>query len=198
MAKLHEALAVEGNLEGLAKKVLAEAVGTFTKRTDHFTGFHKTLQMDEEGAMGVPDESKELTTTVGDKLDYLEKHLVKYWDCVLQKEATNQVAKSDIVVDGEVLANDVPATFLLGMETKLKNLREVYSFIPTLQPGVAWEKDESQNDQGRVWKASQPQEKIKTKRVSKSQVLYEATEHHPAQIDKWEEQERVGVFVTNV
>lgn len=83
----------------------------------------------------MPEEHKEMVTTVHDKLDYmLNQHIVPYLDAVLQKERANQDAKADIVVDGIVLAKDVPATFLLGLEEKLKRVHEVLDKIPTLAP----------------------------------------------------------------
>ena len=36
--KLHELLAVEGDLGGASKKLMVEAANTFSKKTDHFMG----------------------------------------------------------------------------------------------------------------------------------------------------------------
>jgi len=197
MGKLHELLAVEGDLEGTVEKVVHEAEITFTKKPDHFLGHTKTLKMvddsrshEEESAA----EHKEIVTTVDKKLDYVLGHLVKYYDAVLQKEATNQVAKADLVVDGEVLAEGLPATFLLGLESKLKKLRATYELIPTLAPGVRWEVDPTGADG--VFRIATPELRKKEEKTIAHKVLYEATEHHPAQIEKWTENRVVGTFYT--
>jgi len=85
----------------------------------------------------MPTEQKEMTTTVHDKLEYMFGSVAEWLDAVLQKERTNQEARADIILpDGSALATDIPATFLLGMESKLKELREVFLATPTLQPGI--------------------------------------------------------------
>jgi hypothetical protein len=196
MSKLHEVLAVEGDLKGTHDKILQEGIATFTKKIDHFTGHHKTLQLfrDEDQGMETPDEFKELTTTVHDKLKYIFQPIVKYWDVCLQKETTNQQAKADLVVDNVTIGKDLPATFLLGMETKLKQLRMVVETIPTLQPGIKWTLDPDRGEH--VYKAEHDEKKYKTAKTMRHKVLYEATDHHPAQIDKWEDTENVGLYIT--
>ena len=111
---------------------------------------------------------------------------------VLQKEATNQKAVADLVVDGEILATAVPATFLLGLENKVKRMRDMYLHIPTLQPGVRWEEAPSEGED--VFASAEPLERFITQKQTKSTVLYEATKEHPAQIDKWSEDVKVGRY----
>lgn len=197
MAKLHEILAVEGDLEGTNKNVIEEAKVTFSKKPDHFLGQHRTYVPLEEGEQNqVPDDIKAMDTTVKGKLDYVFGHIVRYLDVVLQKEKTNQVATADLVVEGQVLAKDVPATFLLGLETKLKAWRSLMETIPTLQPGVKWVPDPASGEN--IFKADPPSEKNRTAKTFKHKVLYEATDKHPAQIEKWEETEVIGKYITNV
>lgn len=196
MSKLHELLAVEGDLQGIAKKLMAETIKTFGKG-EHFLGAHRRLEMFDAGAQDkvVADEYKEMVTTVPDKLDYLSTALVRYFDAVLQKERTNQTAVADLVVDGQTLAASVPATFLLGMESRLRELRQVFEAAPTLAPGIAWEKDETLGKG--VYRARNDDEKLKTAKTFQHKVLYEATDKHPAQIEKWEEQLPVGKYITS-
>jgi len=199
--KLHELLAVEGDLEGLFKKILAETVITFTKREDHFKGAHRKLEMLDANRQGENDEEFfALTTTVPAKLAYNAKPCIRYFDAILQKEATNQEAKADLIVDGQTIAEQLPATFLLGMESRLKTLREVYAKIPTLAPSVEWELDPDKGDH--VYKAKDPETAFKTEKKFKVQVLYEAKfpkdgergESLPAQVEKIPETENVGRY----
>ena len=195
--KLHEILAVEGSLEAQWTKVATECSATFSKKANHFLGYHKWLEMFDENRkqeeMGAT-EHKELVDTVNGKLQHVWKYFSKYIDTVAKKERTNQDAKADIVVDGKTLVADVPATMLLGLETRLKVLRQLYDTIPTLQPGVDWVKDP---DRGKgVYKAAHRVAANKTEKETRHKVLVEPTEHHPAQIDKWVENVAVGVYKT--
>ena len=125
MSKLHELLAVEGDLEGTYRKIIEETRTTFSKKPDHFFGFVRTLEWFTEGMPDHPEEHKAMDTTVSDKLEYQESHIIRYLDAVLQKEATNQKAASDLIVNGRTIAENVPATFLLGLESKLKHILEI-------------------------------------------------------------------------
>jgi hypothetical protein len=196
MGKLHEILAVEGDLDGTFKKLQEETKKIFGK-PNYFVGFHKQCKMFTEGDIAPPDEFQEITTTVQAKLDYLSIAGVKYFDAVFQKDVTNSIAKADIILpDGTTLLSDMPATFLLGLENKLRKLRDVYDALPTLQQGVKWE-EQAGLGKG-VYQAVNPDKKVKTAKQFKHQVLYEATDKHPAQIEKWEEQVPVGEYITTV
>ena len=195
MAKLHELLAVEGDLEGVAKRILQETGSVFRNKPNLFNGYHKELRMfDEDRQQDNTSETQNVTTTVPDRLEYTMEHLVKYWDAIYQKERTNQNACADLVVNGETIATDVPATFLLGMETRLKQLRQAVEQAPTLQPGVEWVPAPEQGPH--IHRTYDREERFKTEKTFNHKVLYEATQHHPAQIERWEENRNVGKYLT--
>jgi hypothetical protein len=196
MAKLHELLAVESDLEGKTNRVMAEGKKVFSSKPALFMGAVRVYHPFVEDGVDYPEEHQALTTTVKEKLDYITKAVVQYWDALLQKELTNQKATASIIIDGEVIAEDLPATFLLGLEKRLRKLRDVYESIPTLAVGTEWKKDEAKGEG--IWVVAHPEETLKTVRTVKSKVLYEATEHHPAQIDKWEETEAVGKYTKTI
>ena len=195
MSKLHELLAVEGDLEGAYKQILQETKVNFTKHPDRYFGIHQRIELFDETAPQEADQHKELDDTVINKLEYTSEHIIRYLDAVLQKEKTNQEAKADIIIDGTNIASDIPATFLLGLESKLKKIKEIYSAIPTLQPGVSWEKDETEGPH--VYKKSNPEEKFRTKKVRKNHVLAEATDKHAAQVEVYTEDEKVAKVITD-
>ena len=196
MSKLHELLSVEGDLEGTYRKIIEETITTFSKKPDHFFGSIRSLEWFSEGMPDHPEEHKALDTTVSAKLKYQEGHIIRYLDAVLQKEATNQNAVSDLVVDGKVLAEKVPATFLLGLESKLKIIRASYQAIPTLPPGIEWTADPQRGEN--IWKRVHPEEQYKTRTEIVPQILYEATKEHPAQVEKISETKNVGLFTRQV
>ena len=196
MAKLHELLAVESDLEGTYNKILKETETNFTKHPDRYFGKHQRIESFDENTPKEADTHKEMDDTVKSKLQYSEKSIVRYLDAVLQKERTNQDAKADLVVDGVTIAKDIPATFLLGLETKLKKVRvSLFESIPTLQPGIKWEKDPSMGDD--VYRAVNSDEKFRTKKVMKNHVVAEATKEHPAQVQVYNEDEKVARVITD-
>lgn len=202
--KLHELLAVEADLEGRARNIMDETRKVFKEKPALFMGAIRTYTPFLEDGISYPEENQALSTTVDEKLAYTNKSVIKYYDALLQKEATNQVAKADLIVDGVTIASDLPATFLLGMESRLRKMREVYAQIPTLSVGTEWKLDEGKGKG--VFSMVHPEEKMKTQKTMKSTVLYEAKfpkaneggNSQPAQIDKWEEVENVGKYTKNV
>lgn len=196
MSKLHEVLAVEPDLMAVYRDAIEEAKKTFKQKPNMFVGFNRQCQMfdPEKQSEAPPDENQHMESSVSDKLGYVSDHISRYFNAVYQKEATNQVASSDLVVNGTVLASQVPATFLLGLETKLKKIEEMYKAIPTLPPGIEWNYDPTLG----AYKMENPEINMKTAKTFQHKVLYEATDKHPAQIEKWEETVNVGKYVRHV
>lgn len=190
---LHELLAVEGDLDGAHQKIVEETRVTFTKKAEHFMGFHKKLEIVVDDGIKHPEEFKAIDTTVQAKLDHMKKTEIRYFDALLQKEATNQIAYADLIIDGVTIAEALPATFLLGMETRLKHLRSAYEVIPTIQPGIEWVLDPTQGDH--IYMTAKPSEKLKTETVIEPVVLYPATKEHPAQVKEVSKVNIVGKYV---
>lgn len=193
--KLHELLAIEGDLKGEKDKIKEEAIVDFKNKSGLFLGQLKKLEMfAEERANEQGEDRQALTETVRKKLDYMSKAFSRYWDVKVQKESANQEARADVEVDGVVLFSDLPVTFLLSMEEELKQLRKVYDGIPTLQPGVEWEIDAAEGED--VYKTKYPVEKSRTEKTIEHKVLVQPTKEHPAQITEWSEQRPVGKVIT--
>lgn len=192
MGKLHELLAVEPDLKGAAEKIIAETINTFSKKEGHFKSQMRRYQPMEEGGEQFPDENQEMVTTVAKKLEWTQKAVEKYIDAVAQKETSNTTASAVIEIDGRPLISQaLPATLLLALEGRLKQLREVYNAIPTLDPGDKW----SWDDKTRTYEA-EPAKSFRTKKVMKNHVKAAATEKHPAQVDVYTEDVQVGFWTT--
>lgn len=191
--KLHELLAAEEDLKGMAKRITAETEVTFNKKQSHFVEQIVEFEPLEEGKQTMIEGHTPMIETVNGKLDYFANAMSQYLDAFYQKEDTNTIAKADIVLDdNSVLAKDVPATALLGLERELKKIHQVYSNIPTLEPTMVWEDDN--NTGAGIRLASQA--KVRTKKIVKPFVLAEATDRHPAQVEKVSEDVPVGTLKT--
>ncbi len=183
--KLHEIIAVEGHLQNTANKVIEEAIQTFSKKAEHFIEQLSSLRMhNEERQDENTTDHKAMVTTVGEKLSYVGKHLIKYYDAISRKERTNQEARADLVVGGNVLIANMPGTLLLGLESRLRQFRTMCEAIPTLQPGIVWVRDKEHRTGG-VYKISEPRKRFKTEKIKESKVIVQPTKEFPAQVDTW-------------
>jgi len=190
MAKMHELLAVEPDAITVADKMINEALGTFSKKPDHFKGqAARTTYLLEERQNENYSDSKELVSTVDAKLDHTTKAMIRLFDVLAQRDATNQTTKADVVLDGKVIAKDLPGTFLLSMEQRLKQFRPLLEAVPTLDPAIAWAEDK---DKGvGVWRSPE-QTAFRTEKVLDVLTLSPATDKHPAQVKEYTIDKRVA------
>jgi len=195
MSQLHELLPAEKAAQQANQKIREETLNTFSKKDEHFAGWiKKYAPFDEDAKQEAKEERKELVTTVHAKLEYAMKAFATFMDAKLQREATNQVAKADVLLsDGTPLVKDAPVTFLLGMEDLLKEWRAVLDAIGTLPPGIKWEKDTAAGPN--IYRTVYPEETFRTKKTTKHTILVQPTKEHPAQIDKWTEDVPCGKFI---
>ena len=193
MGKLHELLAVETSLKGACGKIIQETTKVFKDGT-LFQGALKKLEMFAEEDKGSDEITGRLEreTTVGEKLEYMRDAIENYFDCVYQKDMANQEAKADIVIDGVTIARDIPATYLLGMEDRLKQLRPIFEGIPTLTQGVKWES--SPDDGIGVFRTVEPKVSFKTRKTRKSMIVAAADKNHKAQVEVWDDVENCGKY----
>jgi hypothetical protein len=90
------------------------------------------------------------------------------------------MAHADVVTeDDTTLLRDVPATSLLQLEKHLKELHDLLTAVPTLDPAKGFQQD-PQREAG-VYKAREVN-KTRTKKTQRPMVMYEATKEHPAQV----------------
>lgn len=196
MTKLHEILAVENELQKKFKQSLDQTSKMFVQSPMLFMGTIRELITFVDDGKEYPVERQSMSATVGEVLDKTSESIIDYLNVMCQKESANQLAKADIIVNGMVLESDVPATCLLGLETKMKEIRKMFQDIPTLNLSDEWEIDEVRGEG--VFKMKHDEKKLKTENTIQHKVLVEPTEHHPAQIEKWTEQVPVGTFVKKV
>ncbi len=199
--KLHEILAVEKARTNQAKTLIEDASRKFSKSVDYFSGHLKSLKLIKDDPANAAIEAaareqRQLPTTVIETLEYVFKHWAVAEDVLLQKSLTNQVAKSDIVLaNGTVLASGVPVDELLGLESRLEDLRKVFHAIPTNRADTKY----LPSDDGRKgsWMAVEPDITTKTERTKEPFIKAPATDKHPAQVDVVEKDVVVGTF-TNI
>lgn len=192
MGKLHETLAVESSLAKTAQKLMEESKRTFSKKNLFLGGIRRLSMFDDSQSHLNTEEAQELTTTVDENLDYLMKPVAEYWDVVVTKDIGNQLATANLTVDGTLIAENLPATFLLGLEQKLSDLRAVYDSIPTLEPGIPWAIDHT-NEKPGVFTAPMV-DSFKSEKTTDFRIVVEPTEHHPAQVRELSKDVNIGKY----
>lgn len=183
--KQHAILAVEPTREAAAKKQLAECPITFANKHTLFTGNTRTLtlfnrdttnQVEFDAIEAKDHVDNRVQYTVGGNLNYMAGIVGSWLDVNFTKEATNQIAKADVVIGGLTLIKDAPATYLLGLENKLGALRQAYEAIPTLAPGINWE---PATDIGpEIWKGPEVSD-TKTLKTTDQTLLKQSSDKHP-------------------
>ena len=174
--KQHELIAVEGDIKKQSRDKQTEIYKTVQK-SDLFSGMEKRYTPLDEDGVKYPDEDRRLQFRLDALAQDFESYTRRLWDILHKKDLTNQEAKADIVIEGQVLAEKVPVTTLLTLESELSNVKTFIRHLPTLPRDTSWTFEEASS----VYK-SREVVTYKTTKESKPVVLYPATEKHPAQV----------------
>ncbi len=190
MSKLHEILAIEGDLKSRALKTLGEAASLFKNGAGKLLGqisiYHPVTDDEEQ----LESKVTNMVTTVDQALALVSADFSGWVDCAIQKEVTNGKTLAKIKINGKNIS--LPSTALLNLEKKLQALRIVYKAIPINDVTSVWEWD-ADNE---CFRSARPEVRRKTKKVMRAFVAYEANENHPAQVNVYHEDILVGRWET--
>jgi archaellum component FlaF (FlaF/FlaG flagellin family) len=191
MSKLCQIIAVESGEKARGERTLTDAYHLFQKGA-LLSGITKSYSpLDEEKGEPLPSERTLVQVRATEVIDDVVEGLSSLLDVTATKDYANCLARANVVVDGEAVLEDVPVTYLLFLEKQLVNIRTFISKLPTLDPAEEWAWSTGQN----CW-ATPVVETAKTKKVKTKIVLADATEHHPAQVELYDIDERVGTWKT--
>lgn len=191
MSFLNQVIAVEPSVRKRFERKKTELYKVFQKEA-LFSGRLRTYTpLDEEG-FPEPAENQLVQRTVGAALPELADSLIEMMSTVATKDIANTLAKADIVLDGKVLAADVPVTHLLFIEKQMEDLKTIIRSLPILDEQFEW--SESSVGAG-IWE-TKPQIVNRTTKVPFNHVKYPATEQHPAQVDIFHTDKVIGVYNT--
>lgn len=186
--KQHELIAIEGDVKKETKRVQTDIYHTLQK-PDLFFGMEKTYAPFSENEENLPPENKRVQAAVDDLFKEFSKVTTHWLDVMASKDASNQRAKADLVVDGEVLVKDVPVLALLGLETELEHIKAVASATPTLPLDEEWLKNEATDQY-----FTKPIQTQRKKKVMKVLVHFEPTKEHPGKSESYGEDLPVGTW----
>jgi hypothetical protein len=193
---LYELLAVEQEKKAGSERSRSQSLENFRSNQAHFTGMRRTFKpfaVDEakgEVAGERLEAETHLVKTVAEELAKALAANADSFDVSLQIDEANTHARADLVVDGETLATNVPATVLLQLEKRLREVRILFKEIPTFDPVRLWTPDAAA-DKPQVLRA-EPVVTLRKQRARKYKIMVEATKEHPAQVDVVEVDEPIG------
>jgi hypothetical protein len=173
--KLHQLLAAHKATKATSYSRLSE-LHALIKKPALFEGFSRVYKVLNDDGDILPSEKKQAQRSVAETLTTLRRVMSEPLDGILLIESTNMVAKADIVVDGTVVAKDVPATVLLALEKQVTDLETFFTALPILDEAEVWHTDAASG-----LMRTFPSETRSTRKVETPLVLYEATPQHPAQ-----------------
>jgi len=174
-AKLNQILAIEKGIKDRVHKSAAELYHAAQKPT-LFNGFTKEYRpINEQSEVYAPQRQRvQINAEDAIRRDLeSQKELI---DVTATKDFANQVAKADIVIDGNVVVKDAPATFILWLEKRVEDIRTFITHLPVLDESEDWVVDVNTS----LYKSGQITTH-RTQKVSEPIVLYPATDKHPAQ-----------------
>ena len=189
MTKLNQIIAIANTKKTKCATALS-AVHAVLGRVDLFSGLDRKYQsLDEEGEK-LPPETKIIQKTASEVITAAKSELVELLDTIATQEFANCDAKADIIVDGVVLAKQVPVSYMLFLEKQVDIVKGIVQKIPVLTQDVKWNRSVSDNN---IF-VTDPVTTNRTKKVPKSFVKSPATEHHPAQVEMFTEDIIVGTW----
>lgn len=192
--KLHELLAVEGDLRTQGETCRTDLKNTFEKKAHHFTKQIKTFHSFTEGVVDKQESQLALQTTVRIELDWIKQKLAKAIDAGHQIDVANTTASADVVLeDGTILLKSVPTTSLLRMEHRVLDVRDLVHAIPTLDPAKGFTLDTEEG--ANIFKARD----VTTTRGEKQfsyVVMVQPTKEHPALVKELNLDKPIGTLLT--
>lgn len=189
--KLNQLLPVEKQVKGHAKSE-GDKLHKLAQKPELFIGMEKVFTPKDNDTEPRPPESQKVQQFAEEHLRQQIALFSATFNAEYDKDLANMSAKADIIVDGNKLFENAPATFLLWMEKQLEDLRTMVSILPTLAVDKDWKRDPSNSDLHRT----EPQRTTSSKKVPKVLVKYDATDKHPAQTEVYQEDVVVGYWDT--
>lgn len=192
MPKLHQIIPIVTGRKSDAEKALTAAYHTL-KKPEPFIGLMRSyspfgdLESDK-----LPEEKKYVQTNVFKEYEGVKNQVNALLKIVAAQERSNCGALTDVVVDGQTILSQIPATYCLFLEKKLADLTTFISHIPTLDAAQKWTYDED-------LEAYRAAERTTThlKKLPKVITLAEPTDKHPAQTQLLQEDKIIGNW-TNI
>jgi hypothetical protein len=189
MTRLNQVVALEVGVKQEAEKAL-ETAKHKSALLPQMAGISRSYRPREDEGDTLPPESTQVQIDVASIIKEMTPATIRLFDLVLTKESMNRETAADVVVDGTTLLENMPVTVLLFLERQLALLKTFVAGLPVLDPAESWTEDEPG-----VYRTP-PRSTVRTVKLPKAFVRYEATKEHPAQVDAYTEDKVMGDWET--
>lgn len=190
MTKLNQIIAVANGKKTQCEKALTE-IYQKVQKPELFQGLsRKYTPLDEEGET-LPTEEKFPQFNVNDAIKQASVALSELINVVATQDYANTTAKANVEVDGVVVLRDVPVTHLLFLEKQLVDINTFVSKLPVLDSSERWVFNQNTD-----CFSTNPTKSNRNVKKLRNHVKAEATDKHPAQVDVYTEDVKVGEWST--
>jgi len=180
VAKLNQIVALVQGARAEANKITAPLFHT-VKNPVLFAGMTQVYTPAEEGGERLPDDNTSVKHTVDEILSAFRKPNARMLDLMSTNENANTEAFADVVVDGSVIIEHAPVTFLMPFQKFLEQeVRGIIRDLPVQDPAETWAL--STSSRAGIYQAPS-RETFRQQKVQEPLVLYQATDKHPAQTE---------------
>ncbi|MHA2067076.1 MAG: DUF7873 family protein [Candidatus Thorarchaeota archaeon] len=188
---LHQLLAVEKNVSARSKGTATRIYQTLQKGALFSGQRRKWIPLEDNGPL-FPDDSVKVQQQVPDLMGQFSETVGLQLSTWFQRDMANQEAKASVEVDGHVIIEDAPVSFLLSLEKKLDEIRPFIQALPTLATADNWAED---NKSG-LYKSDRIMTQ-KTQKIQQVNVIFQPSEHAPGGVyDKTPEDKLIGHWET--
>lgn len=175
------------------KSEVEKYAGELYKTLQHpslFAGRIKVYEADDEDhGEKLPPDNQLIQKKAKDLLNDVTNKWKELWDFAFTQDTANQTAKANIVIDGQTVLKDVPVTTMLFLEKQVNDLESFITKLPTPDPAEEWIDDTAATG---CLRAKEPKITIRTIKKPSHYVKAPATDKHPAQVEFFFVDERVG------
>jgi hypothetical protein len=190
MAKLNQIIAVANGKKSQVEKALTEVYHKVQK-PELFSGISRAYTPIDDDGETLPKEEKFPQYTAKEAIASAKGVISELFDIVATQDSANTQARANVESAGRVVLQNVPVTTLLFLEKQLVDIQTFVSKLPVLDPAERW----TFNKQVDYYETNGSQSNRNLKRF-RNHVKAEATEKHPAQVDVYTEDVKVGVWNT--
>lgn len=182
---LHQIIAVERGAEAEAKSELDKVRLLLSVGGDRnpLTGLSRTHEPRTDADVRQPAEERRVQLTTTALLDHAAQSLARFMDVKFTREYGNTAARADVTVDGQPLLTDVPAGYLLFLESQLASL--ITGLIEKLQVRDPAEEWNPSPEAGHGVFASVPRNTLSTTKRPEKQELAPPDAHGNAAQVRW-------------
>lgn len=186
--KLNQVIAIEKGVKTRTQKEITEAYHKAQKPV-LFNGFVKTYKPNVDGDETFPQEKKLVEVKVNSLLRDVRRNMKELFNVTATKDYANCSAKSAIYLEGTIVAQDVPVTYLMFLEKQLIDLQTSIATLPVLEATEEWSWD-SHTEQYKT----ESTKTVKTRKVQEALSLVAPTDKHPGQAVQITVDRNVGIW----